>query len=100
MPVTSSSTDSKLVIKIGNRLNAAVRDEFRNSYEDSENYKEYVIDLQQTEFIDSSGLGLLLAFYGRTKLVDNSIKLQIINCSENVKNILRMSKFDKYFELL
>ena len=95
--VTITDSGDKVVIKIHGVLDYKIRDEFRELYSSEKKYKDYIVDLEETEFIPSSGLGLLIALYGRTKATDDQIKISIINCSPNIKQILEISKFGNYF---
>jgi anti-anti-sigma factor len=52
--------------------------------------KTLVIDLNNVDTIDSSGIGFLIAV--RNKLLKNGISLAIINVSETVMQIFRLTK--------
>ena len=52
--------------------------------------KTLVVDLHQVDTIDSSGIGFLIAV--RNKLLKSDIALAIINVSETVMQIFRLTK--------
>jgi len=52
--------------------------------------KTLVVDLNNVDTIDSSGIGFLIAV--RNKLLKNGISLAIINVSETVMQIFRLTK--------
>ncbi len=55
-----------------------------------------ILDLSGIEFMDSSGLGLLLGRYQRAK--DLGIKLELTGCSDRVMKILSLAGADKMFD--
>lgn len=70
--------------------------EFRNAYMEIDGSKSNVeIDLRETEYMDSSALGMLLNMKKHLKSSDSSIK--ILNCQPQVKKVLEISRFDKKF---
>lgn len=97
--ISSKKEGDRLTIYIKGTLNSAVRDQFRNAYHDEPLYREYILEFKGAEFIDSSGLGMLIALYGRTKAHDHDIRLLITGCSAALKQILEMSKLENFFEI-
>lgn len=55
----------------------------------------FILDLSGIEFMDSSGLGLLLGRYQRAK--DMGCTMILSGCSERVMKILTLSGADKIF---
>jgi stage II sporulation protein AA (anti-sigma F factor antagonist) len=55
--------------------------------------KNVIIDLSGIEFMDSSGLGLILGRY--TKAVELGGKLKLLNPTENVLKILKLAGTEK-----
>ncbi len=100
MPIESktSSNNTELTIEIDNKFDFTKVEEFRTSYSDSSSeVRRVVVDLQKTEYMDSSALGMLLNmqkfFEGRTVAFD------IVNCQEQICRILTISRFDKKFNI-
>lgn len=56
-----------------------------------------VVDLQHTEHLESSALGMLLV--AREKAVDQQQQIRVINARPRVENVLRIAKFDRLFAL-
>lgn len=54
--------------------------------------KELVMDLTNVDFMDSSGIGLILGRYNLLKLLGASMK--VINVKQNIKRIIELSKID------
>jgi anti-anti-sigma factor len=73
-------------------------DEFRASYADTAgNGTEYVIDLTDTEYLDSSALGMLLLL--REHAGGESSSIEISQASPEVRKILDVANFGKLFKL-
>lgn len=51
--------------------------------------KEFIIDLSDVKFMDSSGIGLLIGRYNLIKFMDS--KMIILNPTNNIKRILELS---------
>ena len=54
--ITTAVDGGKLIIRINGTLNSLIRDEFRKLYHDTPLHREYELILENTDFIDSSGL--------------------------------------------
>lgn len=52
--------------------------------------KECTVNLSKVEFMDSSGIGLLIGRYNLLKLIDS--KMTIINPTSSIKRVLELSK--------
>ena len=50
------------------------------------------MDLTNVDFMDSSGIGLILGRYNLLKLLGSSMK--VINVKQNIKRIIELSKID------
>lgn len=55
--------------------------------------KEFVLDLSQVKFMDSSGIGLLMGRYNLIKLLDSN--MTIVNPTESIKRVLELSNISK-----
>lgn len=64
---------------------------FNNDY-------DYMIDLSQTEFIDSTGLSLLLIL--RDHVGGDEANVILTNCRESLISLLKMFNYDKLFTLV
>jgi len=95
---TRESSDGKAVeISIRGRFDFSQISEFRQSYESQDKSLAFIIDLRQTEHIDSSALGMLLNM--RQYLGGDQATIEIVNCSPGVRKILQISRFDKKFSI-
>ncbi len=59
-------------------------------------YKNYIVDLSQTPFIDSSGLVSLISLLKRAKMLGGYLKL--VGAREEIKEIFNITGLDKVFE--
>ena len=55
--------------------------------------KEFTIDLSKVQFMDSSGIGLLIGRYNLLKMIDS--KMTIINPASSIKRVLELSNIGK-----
>ncbi len=100
MTITSNtSTDgNELTITVQGRFDFSALQQFRNAYEKvNPKPKAYVIDLKESEYLDSSALGMLLALrdYGG----GDEANIRIINSNTDVKKILVITKLDELFKV-
>jgi HptB-dependent secretion and biofilm anti anti-sigma factor len=93
-----SEIDSTLTISPGEKFDFASVHDFKATYaEDAEKIKKVVIDLERTEYMDSSALGMLLNM--QKTLKDIVSDFEIKNSRPQVKKILEISRFDKKFTI-
>ena len=88
----------ELVIAISGRFDFTQVKEFRDAYSDENtgHAQSYVIDLRETEHMDSSALGMLL---NMRKHLGDSAPIRIANSRPQIKKIRTISRFDKKFNI-
>ncbi|WP_018692706.1 STAS domain-containing protein [Algicola sagamiensis] len=93
-----SQDGKQLTIQIKGKFDFNMVQMFRDAYEDvGENRPTVVIDLRETDYMDSSALGMLL---NMQKTLDNKVDgFRISNCQPQIKKILQISRFDKKFSI-
>ncbi len=91
-----SSDGKELTISIHGKFDFGVVNDFRRAYSSlGEDKPTVYIDLRETEYLDSSALGMLL---NMRKAINEQVNaIHIINCRSEVRNILDISRFDKLF---
>ncbi len=100
MAITSnlSNDGDLLTISVQGRFDFSALQSFKNAYEKiNPKAKKYIIDLKESEYLDSSALGMLLAlrdFSGGEKA-----DISVINCNQDVKKILVITKLDELFQV-
>lgn len=88
----------ELVLSVDGRFDFSAHHAFRDAYESLSNKPEaYVIDMQDTTYLDSSALGMLLLL--RDFAGGDHSSIQIINCNQDVKKILTISNFEQLFDI-
>ena len=100
MTVNSKLSDdgSQLNLAVHGRFDFNTHKDFRDAYESiPKKPNSYFVDMIDTSYLDSSALGMLLLL--RDYAGGDSSKITIINCSPEVKKTLKISNFDKLFDI-
>jgi len=100
MSITSnlSATGDTLTIAVQGRFDFSALQLFRNSYEKiTPKPKKFIIDLNESDYLDSSALGMLLAL--RDYAGGDSASISIVNCNPDIKKILIITKLDELFSV-
>jgi len=94
-----NKSSNELLVKVSGRFDFSVHQDFRKLSEQAGGgISSICIDLSQTEYVDSSALGMLLVL--RDKVADQKSAIRIINARPEVKKILVIANFDKLFTLV
>ena len=74
-------------------------DLFRNSVIErfDEENKDVVLDFKALDYIDSTGLGAIIAIYKEVKEAGKTIK--VINAKRNIKKLFVITELDSLFEI-
>ncbi len=96
---TMPSPDGEaLTIKIAGRFDFSSHQAFRTAYEQADpKPSEFIIDMEDTTYLDSSALGMLLLlrdFAG----ADNNV-ISIVKANDDVRKILAISNFEQLFTI-
>ena len=91
-----SGDGSELTIEISGHFDFGVQHDFRHCYEDSA-ASAYIVDLSETEYMDSSALGMLLML--REYAGGNNANITLRNCSQDIKTILSVANFQSLFNI-
>ena len=96
---TRTSPDGRVMtIDISGRFDFSVHQEFRQIYEQAPGVAaQYIIDLQEAEYVDSSALGMLLLL--REHAGGTQANIKIVHCRPAVKKILTIANFHQLFHL-
>lgn len=95
--VNISDDEQSVILKIVGRFDFSVHNEFRKAYKDL-NIKQgiYRVELSETEYLDSSALGMLLLLKEHAEA--EASKVVIANVSDDIREILQIASFNKLFE--
>jgi anti-anti-sigma factor len=100
MAITStlSAENNSLIINIEGRFDFSAHQAFRRAYETVSTKPDvYVLDMNNTAYLDSSALGMLLLL--RDYAGGDGADISIVNCNEDVKKILSISNFEQLFTI-
>lgn len=100
MSITTTRTNggSTLKIRIDGRFDFSSHQAFRDAYEGTDKPVEnYVVDMCETTYLDSSALGMLLLL--RDHAGGDSARVSIANCNNDVRRILTISNFEQLFTI-
>ncbi|WP_296182575.1 STAS domain-containing protein [Pseudomonas sp. UBA1879] len=92
-----SEDEQQLTIKIKGRFDFSTHQDFRGAYEKEVKAKRFVVDLKDTNYLDSSALGMLLLL--RDHAGGDRADVRLENCSNDVQKILAISNFSKLFRI-
>ncbi len=100
MAITSQKSDDgkNLVINVHDRFDFSKHKEFRDAYSAEKAAGiTYVVDLSQTEYMDSAALGMLLVLKEFADEHNGNVVLQ--HPSDNIMKILNVANFDALFRI-
>lgn len=84
--------DRNLVIHVDNEVDHLVAEQIREEFEKvcaKQNVKNVIFDMSQVEFMDSSGIGMIIGRYMKVKYSGG--KVSVAGVSDGIDRILRMS---------
>ncbi len=92
--LTNMSDDGNvLTIKIIGKFQFPLASEFRRTYTDIDEVQNYILDLRDSDYLDSSALGMIIALW---EFVDrDKERIKIINANNEVTQILQSANFDQ-----
>lgn len=96
---TKRSNDGEtLTIRIDGRFDFSSHQAFREAYENSDKLpQQYVVDMSETTYLDSSALGMLLLL--RDYAGGDQADVCIASCNADVRRILTISNFEQLFDI-
>ena len=100
MSITSrtNSEGNELTISVIGRFDFNLHQAFRSVLEHADaRIHTFVVDLQQSEYMDSAALGMLLLLLD--KVGGNKDRVRIVNPNKTVRKILEIANFDKLFNI-
>lgn len=88
--------DGAWLMSLHGELDLAAVPSFRSATSEAlrDGWTDMIIDLQQVEFIDSAGIGVLIGLRRRTMETDGSLRLRV---SPEVLRVLSLSNVDSLF---
>lgn len=96
MAVSSSVESDIMTIKISDRFDFSIHSELRRAYENT-SYSGYVIDLSETQYMDSAALGMLLQL--REYAGGTMDAVTIKNAAPMIRKVLEVANFDRLMQI-
>ncbi|MEM8632810.1 MAG: STAS domain-containing protein [Pseudomonadota bacterium] len=99
MNLKSSVSDDAMVITVeADRIDAAVAIRFKDLFRDAAQgaAQRVILDLSRVQFIDSSGLGAVVA---AMKLLDREKTLELAGLTPTVAKVFRLTRMDSVFKI-
>lgn len=94
--MTVAEDGARVTIAVSGKFDFQLYDDFRSSYAETEGKGvAYSVDLSQTEYLDSSALGMLLLL--REHAGGEASDIEITGASAEVRKILDVANFGKLF---
>ena len=101
MIIETERIGSNLIVTISGELDLETSAAFRETVEEKLNHydsiKHLILDLQKVNFIDSSGLGVILGRFKR--LNQQGGRLSAINVSDQIRRIFQLSGLLKIMDI-
>lgn len=96
--IQKSDDGKEVTIKIDGRFDFGSHHDFRDAYRGAtESGTIFLLDMANTDYMDSSALGMILLLKEYSSSLSGDIK--IINVNTEIKNILKIANFDKLFSV-
>lgn len=97
--VSVEQQGNQVTVTIQGRFDFNILQDFREAYSSMAGSDfDFTVDLAQTEYIDSSALGMLLNM--KNHLGRDDCAISIRNCQPNLMKIFSIAHFDKKFKFL
>ena len=97
MKIAQENFDQAIVVRLEGRLDAAaVRDERDTLVEAADQAKKWlIINMDKVDFIDSSGLGLIVSLVRRTR--EHGSDLAMCNLTPQAQSLFELTRMTKIF---
>ncbi len=99
MGVTAQQSDNgqEVTVCVAGRFDYRVYDSFKASYSSiAEDSTQINVDLSETDYMDSSALGMLLML---REHVGRAVTILLLNPTPDVMKVLAIANFDKLFAI-
>lgn len=98
MDITKKYNEKELTLFVKGRIDTITSEDLKKEINDEMgNFESLILDFTDLEFISSAGLRVLIAT--QKKLKPENIPFVIKNVDDSIKEIFRMSGFDKILKI-
>ncbi len=95
--ITTDLELHEITIAVAGHFDFRLVSDFRRAYDAIENPKKVTVDFEHTDYIDSSGLGILI--YLRKHFNCSKDSIFLINTSSDINRTFRIARFNKLFQI-
>ena len=95
--VTESEEGEMVTLAVKGQFIFDMHSEFRDAYRDRPASVTYILDLDSTEYMDSSALGMLLLI--REHVGSDKDRVVIKNAAPQIRKLLEVARFDRFFRI-
>ena len=90
--------DDIQTVKLVGDLDVYSEEDFKEFIEEKiDANKDLVFDLQDLDYLDSTGLGMFMLIYNKQK--ENGKSVKIINTKENIKKLFKITDLSDLFDM-
>jgi len=97
MTIIEKNINNFSIVSLRGILNASSAPQLKTHFEQSPENQPVVIDLEQVDFLDSSGLGVLVGIARKKKAASAVFKLA--NLNERVKKVFEITQAYNLFDI-
>lgn len=95
--VRQSEQNNTITVLTGSRFDFNSHKVFRDAYLNADPSSNFIIDMKNTSYMDSSALGMLLLL--REYAGGGNASIVITNCDAEILKVLQISNFDQLFNI-
>lgn len=99
MDLTVADRGARIIVTVGEtRIDAAIATRFKDRMREivSRNRKPVLVDMASVEFMDSSGLGAMIAVH---KAMPDGLRLTLRGLTHNVERVFKLTRMDSVFDI-
>ena len=99
MQLIVNDTESQLIVTVAEaRIDAAIATRFKDRMKEivARGRKPVVMDMRRVDFMDSSGLGAMIAV---RKALPDAFPLMLEGLTPNVERVFRLTRMDSVFQI-
>jgi anti-anti-sigma factor len=95
--VDVAQNDNEVTLTVNGDFTFPIHRQFLDAYKAHENSKHFLVNLNNTAYIDSAGLGMLLRL--KEFAEKQQAKVTLLCASPSTYELLSLTKFDKLFSI-
>ena len=90
--------DDIQTVKLVGDLDVYSEEDFKEFIEEKiDSNKDIIFDLEDLDYLDSTGLGMFMLIYNKQK--ENGKSVKIINTKENIKKLFKITDLSDLFDM-